>query len=104
MWKIKLRLEDHGVLDTRFERDVSSSLKKINSKLSILISGINELILSLESGLSSINETLSTQIATLTNIDEGIGFNNLMTTINAYQLFKANKNTISLRKWMIGIQ
>jgi hypothetical protein len=94
--KIILELEDLGVLDTSFQRNLLGSLNDITSQLSYL----NETILSISNDLvyhlRSIDNKIGQQNDNLSEISRKLTYNNLISTISAYQLWKVNKNTKGL--------
>ena len=58
------------------------------------VSGLNELTYITSDGFSNLNNSLGNE---LKSIQSTIGFNNLLTGIQTYQMYKINKNTKSLR-------
>lgn len=94
--KILLQLEEIGVLETTFERNLLGSLNNITSQLSYL----NETILSISNDLvyhlRSIDNKIGQQNNNLSEISRKLTYNNLISTISAYQLWKVNKNTKGL--------
>lgn len=96
--KLKIFKSDH-------EREVSEKLSDIKFGLTDLmysinkmemniVSGLNELTYITSDGFSNLNNSLSNE---LKSIQSTIGFNNLLTGIQTYQMYKINKNTKSLR-------
>ncbi len=59
-----------------------------------MVSGLNNLSYMTGEGFKNLNSSLSKELKT---IQSGIGFNNLLTGIQTYQMYKINKNTKSLR-------
>ena len=96
--RLKMFKSDH-------EREVSEKLSDIKEGLSNLmysintmeknmVSGLNNLSYMTGEGFKNLNSSLTKELKT---IQSGIGFNNLLTGIQTYQLYKINKNTKSLR-------
>tara|TARA_B100000575_G_C23055216_1_gene607447 strand:+ start:111 stop:1268 length:1158 start_codon:yes stop_codon:yes gene_type:complete len=96
--RLKMFKSDH-------EREVSEKLSDIKEGLSNLmysintmeknmVSGLNNLSYMTGEGFKNLNSSLTKE---LKSIQSGIGFNNLLTGIQTYQLYKINKNTKSLR-------
>lgn len=87
-------------------KNISEGLSELNSTMKQNLQAINNLERSIVSGFStletSIGESfnqLSQNISGhLSKIESGIAYNNLISTVNAYQSYKINKNTTSLRK------
>tara|TARA_B100000963_G_C22525028_1_gene624878 strand:+ start:97 stop:1152 length:1056 start_codon:yes stop_codon:yes gene_type:complete len=96
--KLKMFKSDH-------EREVSEKLSdikdglsglmySINSMETNIVGGLNQLSYMTGEGFSNLNNSLSKE---LKSIKSGIGFNNLLTGVQTYQMYKINKNTKSLR-------
>ena len=100
--KLFLLIEDLGVLSTRFEKDLLAAVDNIGSQLAELnknLVGLNQRIIEFSETIShtleSIENKFDEQTNQLSNISGQLGYNNLISTINAYQTFKINKNTKS---------
>jgi len=91
--KIILRLEDLGILKTKFERDLLNSLDTISNQLSQLNKNIISITETLTDHLQSIENKLETQSDQLSEISGQLTYNNLISTINTYQVWKINRNT-----------
>ena len=96
--KLKMFKSDH-------EKEVSEKLSDIKDGLSDLmysidsmerniVGGLNELTYITSDGFSNLNNSL---VKELKSVQSTIGFNNLLTGIQTYQMYKINKNTRSLR-------
>ena len=94
--KIILKLEALGILKTKFERDLLNSLEKIGEQLSLLNKNIISITETLTYHLQSIENKLETQSDQLSEISGQLTYNNLISTINTFQVWKINKNTKSL--------
>ena len=95
--KLKMFKSDH-------EKEVSQKLSDIGDGLSTLmysinsmerniVSGLNTLSYVTQGGFSDLNNSLSRE---LQSIDSSIQSNNLLNTIQTYQLYKINKQTKGL--------
>ena len=82
-----------GALDSSWQKSVSNKMSSIESKLDLMISGISNLNDSINSLIEK-NDDISKQ---LQSIDSGISTNNVLQAITAYQVYKINKNTKSLK-------
>ena len=100
------------VFNSNHENSISHELKTLNFKSSIMIEklegvmyrinsfensvigGLSNLSYVTRSGFDSLSSSISSE---LKSINSSIGFNNLLTGIQTYQLYKINKNTRSLR-------
>jgi hypothetical protein len=60
-----------------------------------IVSGLNELSYVSQEGFSNLNKSVTRE---LQSIDSSIKFNNLLTGISTYQLYKINKQTKGLLK------
>ena len=95
--KIILKFEDLGILKTKFERDLLNSLKDISNQLSQLNKNIMSITETLTDHLQSIENKLETQSDQLEEISGQLTYNNLISTINTYQVWKINqKSKLSL--------
>ena len=95
--KLKVFKSDH-------EKEISEKLDKIGDGLQNLmytinrmersmIDGLSNLSYVTEQGFSDLNESVTGE---LNSINSSIKFNNLLTGIQTYQMYKINKNTKSL--------
>jgi hypothetical protein len=89
-----------------WENEVSQKLSNIGEGLNDLmfsidsmerniVSGLNELSYVSQEGFSNLNKSVTRE---LQSIDSSIKFNNLLTGISTYQLYKINKQTKGLLK------
>lgn len=100
------------VFKSNHENSISHELKTLNLKSSIMIKQLDGVMYSINSfensvvnGLSNLSyvtrsgfDSLSSSIGSeLESINSSIRFNNLLTGIQTYQMYKINKNTKSLR-------
>ncbi len=90
--KIILKCEDLGVLKTKFERDLLNSLGEIAGQLSQLNKNMVSFSETLGGHLQSIGDKLEAQGRKLSEISGQLTYNNLISTINTYQVWKINKN------------
>ena len=87
--------------NTNYENQTLSLLSNINNNLQKILVEINNMNASITSAIEDL--TFATQENTekiskeLKSIDSSINFNTLVASINAYQNYKTNKNTKSLR-------
>ena len=100
------------VFNSNHENSISHELKTLNFKSSIMIEklegvmyrissfensvigGLSDLSYVTRSGFDSLSSSIRSE---LKSINSSIGFNNLLTGIQTYQMYKINKNTRSLR-------
>ena len=81
-----------GFLKTKFERDLLNSLGEIAGQLSQLNKNMVSFSETLGGHLQSIGDKLEAQGAKLSEISGQLTYNNLISTINTYQVWKINKN------------
>jgi hypothetical protein len=98
-------LDKLGIFNSNWENEVSEKLSNIGDKLNDLmfsidsmeqkiVSELNSLNYFMQEGFSDLNSSIINQ---LMEIDSSINTNNLLAGIQAYQLYKINKNTNSLK-------
>jgi hypothetical protein len=91
-----------NLFDSQWEKDVSQKLTNIGDGLYAFMYEIEASNRRIVNELSQLNE--STKLLggliskELESIDSSIKFNNLLTGIQTYQMYKVNKNTKSLRE------
>jgi hypothetical protein len=73
--------------------NVNLNLDRTNSKLDSLDYSLGDISYSIQEG----NRNLEMSVDLLKDLKGGIGLNNLLTGIQAYQLYKINRNTKVLR-------
>jgi hypothetical protein len=94
-----------GIFNSSWENEVSEKLTNIGDKLNDLmysiyimeqniVSNLNSLNYFMQEGFADLNISITNQ---LKEIDSSINTNNLLAGIQAYQLYKINTNTKSLR-------
>jgi len=94
-----------NIFDSQWEKDVSQKLTNIGDGLNALmyeieasnrriVNELSNLTYATEQGFSELNSSITSE---LQSIDSSIKFNNLLTGIQTYQMYKINKNTKSLR-------
>lgn len=94
-----------GIFNSTWENDVAEKLVNIGDKLddlmysiyqmeSKIVSEIGNLSYVTQESFSELNSSVSRQLG---EIDSTLKFNNLLTGIQSYQLYKINKNSKSLR-------
>lgn len=59
-----------------------------------IVNKLDELHLSMENFFESLERSVNKQLETTNSM---LGFNNLLTAVQTYQMYKINKNTKSLR-------
>jgi hypothetical protein len=69
-------------------------MHSINSMERNIVSGLNELSYVTQEGFSDLNKSVTSE---LSSINSSVKFNNLLTGIQTYQMYKVNKNTKGLR-------
>ena len=67
----------------------------MNSMERNIVGGLNKLGYVTQEGFSELNQSVNRE---LQSIDSSLKFNNLLTGIGTYQMYKINKNTKSLRE------
>ena len=91
---IKEKMDDQGILLTHYQRE---NLEKMDDVVNTLKEGFEKLsgmVMNLSSQLEEINTSINQGNL---QIKERLEFNNLLTGIQTYQMYKINKNTKSLR-------
>ncbi len=101
-----------NIFNSNWQNDISNNLNNISEKLTILSSQLNSILLSIEKmNVTIVEEIKGLQYITsssfesleknvneeLGSINSSIKFNNLLSTVQAYQMYKINKNTKSLK-------
>lgn len=90
-----------GVFNSNWENEVSSKLSEINVGIKDLmysiqkmedsiVNSINNMTYMTQESFKELNDTVNQQ---LSSIDSSIKFNNLLTGIQTYQMYKVNQNT-----------
>ena len=69
-------------------------MNKIDEMETNIVSGLNDLSFSIKDGIDDLNNSITEE---LDSINSSIKFNNLLTGIQTYQMYKINLNTKSLR-------
>ncbi len=90
-----------GVFNSNWENEVSNKLNDIGDGIKDLMYSINRMELNIVNSLEtltyvteeSFNELNSSISSQLRSIDSSINFNNLLTGIQTYQMYKINQNT-----------
>ena len=100
-YKIYEVFDKMNVFNSNWENELSSKLDSIDNRLQNMIESNNRIsqqIRSLTYITQSSFENLGNNISReLKSIDSSIKFNNLLNTVQTYQMYKINKNTKSLR-------
>ena len=94
-----------GMFNSNHENEVSKSLKNIDLGISDLMNSINKMERNIVFELNNLSYITQESFSELSNsvseqlnsIGSSIKFNNLLTGIQTYQMYKVNKNTNSLR-------
>ena len=93
-----------NMFNSNWENEVSQQLNDIGDGLNNLMYSINDMERSMVNGLNELNYTtqegfhdLNKSVTReLSSINSSVKFNNLLTGINTYQMYKINKKTKSL--------
>lgn len=104
-YEIYETFDELNVFNSNWENEVAGKLSNIEDKLDTIISSIrimeakivnklDELQNSMENSFESLERSVNKQLETTNSM---LGFNNLLTAVQTYQMYKINKNTISLR-------
>ena len=105
-YEIYETFDELNVFNSNWENEVAGKLSNIEDKLDTIISSIrimearivnklDELQNSMENSFESLERSVNKQLETTNSM---LGFNNLLTAVQTYQMYKINKNTKSLRK------
>jgi methyl-accepting chemotaxis protein len=97
------------MFDSKHEKDIKEQLKNINNNIENVMSEIKIMGKQIISSLGDLNSSLdeliySTQesneriVEGLESVNSSIDVNNLISSIQTYQLYKINKNTRGLRE------
>ena len=94
-----------NMFNSNWENEVSQKLSNIGEGLSELMDSINSMERNIVNGLTELSYVTQEGFSDLGNsvtkelqsIDSSIKFNNLLTGIQTYQMYKINKNTKSLK-------
>ncbi|AJR04688.1 hypothetical protein [Siansivirga zeaxanthinifaciens] len=92
------------IIESQLEK-VVAGINQINQNLNEVVNGLINIEESISNGFNSLNHTLDSNFNDLnTNLSNGlenlnstVAFGNMINAISAYQLYKVNKNTKSLR-------
>lgn len=97
--KLKMFKSDHEEEVSQKLSDIGDGLSNlmysINSMERNIVGGLNKLSYVTQEGFSDLNNSVTRE---LNSIDSSIKFNNLLTGIQTYQMYKINKNTKGLRE------
>ena len=100
-YEIYERFDELNMFDSKYERDIKHQLQNVNDNLGDVMKQIvnmGENIISSINDLSMITEESSKLITEgLESVNSSIEANNLISTIQSYQLYRIGKNTKSLR-------
>jgi len=109
--------DEMSVFNKKWENDMINNLTSLNTNIQNLensivdmtyqtidsirqfenstVSRLDQIDQTTRESVNELNKSLSSK---LTNVDDKLGFNNVMTSIQTYQTYKINKNTKSLRR------
>lgn len=109
--------DEMSVFNKKWENDMINNLTSLNTNIQNLensivdmtyqtidsirqfenstVSRLDQIDQTTRESVNELNKSLSSK---LTNIDDKLGFNNMITSIQTYQTYQINKNTKSLRK------
>ena len=104
-YEIYETFDELNVFNSNWENEVAGKLSNIEDKLDTIISSIrimearivnklDGLQSSIENSFESLERSVNKQLETTNSM---LGFNNLLTAVQTYQMYKINKNTRSLR-------
>ncbi|MDB4710786.1 S1 RNA-binding domain-containing protein [Flavobacteriales bacterium] len=104
--KIYLLFDKLNVFNSNWENQVSEKLDNIEGGLNDILNAIQQMEINIvseisnlsyitESSFQDLNQSLTKE---LSSINSSINLNNLLTGLQAYQMYKINKNTKSLRE------
>ena len=96
--KILLQLEDLGVLNTKFERGLIKGIEDLTEVLKNINSTLHQINNTLIDGFTSITNQLSNSNEILKEMNQKIRYGNMISTIQAYQFYKINRNTKRLKE------
>ena len=100
-YEVYERFDELNMFDSKYERDIKHQLQNVNDNLGDVMNQIvnmGENIISSINDLSMITEESSKLITEgLQSVNSSINTNNLISTIQTYQLYRIGKNTNSLR-------
>ena len=101
-YEIYEMLDQLNMFDSKHEKDIKKLLGEINNSVDDIMNEIRELgqdILSSIGDLSFITEETGQLVQEgLYSVNSSIQTNNLLTSIQTYQMYKINKNTKGLRE------
>jgi hypothetical protein len=101
-YEIYERFDELNMFDSKHERDLNIQLNNLNNNLEDVLNQIQILgedLMQSIGELTSITEKSTERIINgLGNIESKIDTNNLISSIQTYQLYRVNKNTKSLQK------
>lgn len=93
-----------NIIENQLEK-VVTGINQINRNLNEVVNGLISIEESISSGFNSLNHTINSNFNELNtnlsnnldNLNSTVAFGNMINAISAYQLYKVNKNTKSLR-------
>jgi hypothetical protein len=108
-YEIYEKFDQMNMFDSKHEKDIKEQLKNINNNIENVMSEIKIMGKQIISSLGDLNSSLdeliySTQesneriVEGLESVNSSIDVNNLISSIQTYQLYKINKNTRGLRE------
>lgn len=95
-YEIYETLDNLAIWDSRFEKSLLAQLENLNENISSLQSTIEKQSKLVLSSIEKLTERIIQQTHQITNTTEAVRVNNLIAAINAFQLYKINKNTKQL--------
>jgi hypothetical protein len=99
-YEIYEKFDEIGVFNSNWEKEMSLQLENLSLKLDILIYSINKMENSIRNQLDNLTQVnllmKDDVINSLKEINSTLDFGNLVSMVNAYQVYKINKNTKSL--------
>jgi hypothetical protein len=100
-WEIYEALDKLTIFNSNWENEVLQKLNDIELELNEILNSIQKMEVNIISAISNLNYIVENSFQSLSkelkNIDSSISFNNLLTTIQTYQVYKINTNTKSLK-------
>lgn len=105
-FEIYEKFDQLDIFNSKWENDISKKLTRIQKGLRDLMYSLNQMEASIVNSLGNLSytnqisflelqDTISSELST---INSSIKFNNLLTGIQAYQLYRINKNTKSIKE------
>jgi hypothetical protein len=92
-YEIYEQFDQLNIYNSNWENELSERLKNIEDRLGDLLFKMDQVNNTLINGFSKIINSLQGMETSLMSINSSIKWNNILSTIQTYQLYKINKNT-----------